>query len=218
MTAPKVDLTDDNSKPERDFVERVLEVVADILLKRQQPITEFELIQTLQQPPYQFFAEDALRSELSLFRTHFILFYILYRLRDTWRTQGLFDLEIDTLAIRVVPLAAAVNGLAREDKLRAYYMDWQNLEGTTALDVEQWLNAFWQRFTEKGYRPKAITENDIQQSMQVLALTNMPQSRAELRRHYLKLMHQYHPDKGGSGQQVERFIAAYETLKTRFEP
>lgn len=189
-----------------------IEVVGDVLLAQKGPLKEFELIQLLQEPPYSVIDKTALRSELSLFRTHFLVFHALYRLRDQWREEGLFDVHIDALHIQLLPLQASSKDAEqfpdRDDKLRRYYLDWDEFSATTEADVSALLNSFWQGMAGQPL----LSEEQREIALERLELTSMPESKAELRRSYLRLVHRYHPDKGGTEQQVNAVIEAYQLL------
>ena len=51
-------------------------------------LSEYALIELLKKVPYQFFDEDALRDPLVLFKTHFVLFHVLYKLKHYWRSEN----------------------------------------------------------------------------------------------------------------------------------
>lgn len=205
-------ISEGGEKSSSDPIVGFMEAVGDVLLAQRGALKEFELIQLLQAPPYSVIDKKALRSELSLFRTHFLLFHALYRLRDQWREEGLFDLHIDALHIQLKPLqdsrSSATTGIERDDKLRRYYLNWDEFTSTTEADVTELLNSFWQGIAGVP----SISEAQQKAALDVLKLEAMPESRSVLRRHYLQMVHRCHPDKGGSSEQVEQVIQAYQVL------
>ncbi|CUS48656.1 MAG: DnaJ-class molecular chaperone with C-terminal Zn finger domain [Idiomarinaceae bacterium HL-53] len=192
-------------------IDPLKESIETVLLSEQNSLKEFELIQKLQAPPFGVIAEDALRTELKLFQTHFLVFHCLYLLRDEWRNQKLFDIEIDALAIRVLPYSSGQEGLSLEDTLRSYYLNLEHWHETTQVDVESLLNRFWSGLVGE---PTTVSAASLEVALSELELTAAPTSLAELKTHYRKMTYTVHPDKGGSTEQMQRVQNAYQTLST----
>lgn len=203
------------------------EAISDIVLAQMAPLSEFELIKTLQQPPYELLSKQALQGTLDLFQTHFLVFHCLYRLRDEWQHSGLGWLRIEPLAIQLLsldsltgntPYAEGLN-LVREDPLTDYYLDLSNWTNTSALDVEQLLDSFWQRFTgstDAGSSALSLTKVTAAQrseALVVMDLAAMPVNLIQLKRDFRRQLHQCHPDKGGSNQAVLELQRAYQVLR-----
>lgn len=187
----------------------VQQAIADILLGSPEPIKEFDLIQQLQQPPYQLLSKQALRGELQLFRTHFLIFHCLYQLQALWRNEQSFELHIEPLAIRLRPYQSGSSWLTQSDPLQSYYSDWANIAETTTEDVNALINSFWQSFTGA-----VVTSDDIAPALVVLELEQLPVSTAALRNQYRRLVHIHHPDKGGEITQMQRIQNAYQLVKS----
>ncbi len=186
----------------------VQQAIADILLGSPEPVKEFDLIQQLQQPPYQLLSKHALRGELQLFRTHFLVFHCLYRLQAFWRTEQAFELHIDPLAITRKAYQPDSPGLAKTDPLQSYYSDWANMAETTTEDVNALLNSFWQGFTGV-----AVVADELEPALTTLELEQLPASTVALRSQYRRLVHIHHPDKGGEITQMQRIQNAYQLVK-----
>lgn len=174
-------------------------------------ISEFELIRLLQSEEYALLSTDALRDELTMFQTHFIVFHCLYQLRRRWREERSGDLQISALAIGwMKPVGIDNIALpANDDPLERYYLNLQELTLTGQDDVENLLSQFWQR-----YAGLADTETEAD-SLRIMQLQAMPDSQQELRRHYFSCLHQRHPDKGGNTEDVCQLISAYKHLSKR---
>ena len=121
-------------------------------------ISEFDLIALLKRPPYSLFDEDALRDPLMLFQTHFLVFNALYKLQIKWRESGEGRLDIHTTKILLrddiqpqnIPLqnkdaTQAQTHLAGLDPLASYYLNLDNLKGTSEADVAALLDDFWRQ-------------------------------------------------------------------------
>lgn len=192
-------------------LEQLQHAISDILLAQVTPVSEFELIRTLQREPYELLSERALRGSLSLFQTHFLVFHCLYRLRDEWRVEQLCDLRIEPLAIGCEPLATGQGQSlpATEDKLRAYYLDMSHFDSTSGRDVDDLLAGFWQ---ELGQPEPSIHADERSRAMIIMDLDTMPESQRQLKRLYRQQVHQNHPDKGGASEAMHSLQWAYQVL------
>lgn len=193
----------------RDAIQHAIETV---LLTHKGQLKEFDLIKRLQSPPFEILSEKAMQGELKLFQTHFLVFHYLYKIREQWRQEKTFDLHIDALAIRVEPYQSGEEGLAVQDELARYYLNWEHWEETTQADVESLLNQFWTGFVKQ----QVTSEFTIEKALDILGLSEFPSSRSFLKVQYRKLIHQYHPDKGGETEQMQYLQSAYQFLLRQF--
>lgn len=186
-------------------------ILQDILLNHSDGLSEFELFNQLKSPPYELFSADALRDPLSLFQSHFILFNALYQLADQWLRNKTGLLQIHCSCIRRDPWVAGHNGVLKQDKLRAYYLNWKNLSDTDQSQVEAMLDSFWSAYSGM---PSQTQNNNMpqQQALDLLVLTT-PFSLQQLKQQYRKMLHKHHPDKGGNNGQTVQLHNAYERLK-----
>lgn len=153
---------------------------------------------------------------LILFQTHFILFNALYQLKDKWQQEQKANLDILVTHIRYLPYRKEQAALCKEDKLQAYYLDWQNFTDTTKHDVEMLIESFWDLMSgeveEQPQEPEEITN-----ALECLLLNDKADF-SQVRRQYHKLLHQYHPDKGGETGKAQEIEKAYSVLKIHFAP
>jgi DnaJ-domain-containing protein 1 len=187
-------------------------ILHDILLTHNDGLSEYELFNHLKSPPYELFTTEALRDPLSLFQSHFILFNALYQLQDTWLQDKTGQLQIHCSCIRRSPWKAAQNALISEDKLRAYYLDWTNLNDTNQSQVEALLESFWMAFAGIPSHVKH-SNMPLQEALDLLNL-DTPYTLQQLKQQYRKMLHKHHPDKGGNNSQTVQLHNAYEKLKT----
>ncbi|QHJ10825.1 DnaJ-like protein DjlA [Paraglaciecola mesophila] len=150
---------------------------------------------------------------LSLFQNHFVLFNGLYQLRQIWQKERIGDIDIHTLNILPLPYQEKMNaqGLTKSEPLAEYYLDWDNLINTSAANVNSLLSGFWQQFfaVEYGLGAKAkIDQKQLEESYARLGLGINAQLK-EVKRQYLRLIHQNHPDKGGDTEAAQSIQAAY---------
>jgi DnaJ-domain-containing protein 1 len=166
-------------------------------------LSEFELLKRLQAAAPDAFPAALFKDNLAMYQAHFLLFHALYRLRDTLLARREALLEIDVLAIRLHAYAKQAAGLEAHDPLRAYYLDWANLEQTGAADVERLLGSFWTRYIANQQRADAL---------RVLGLSD-PVGLAEITRHYRRLAMNHHPDRGGDVARFQAIQAAMAALR-----
>lgn len=151
---------------------------------------------------------------LILFQTHFILFNALYQLKDKWQQDQKANLDILVTHIRYLPYQKEQAALCREDKLRAYYLDWQNFTDTTKNDVELLIKSFWD-FMSGDIEKQPQEPETIKNALECLLLNDNADF-SQVKRQYRKLLHQYHPDKGGETLKAQKIEQAYSVLKIHF--
>lgn len=185
--------------------------------------TEFALISVLQDPPYSLFDKTCLKQPSDLFKTHFLLFHCLYKLKHRYQAAQLGDLHIHTTEIKLHamvhnPHSSAFNSnklgrgeLVEGDKLAHYYLDLDNL-AMSDDEVETLLDSFWRRFaqgTQQGY-----SECEIYGAKQTLSIPDETLlSEDTIKRYYRKALQLHHPDKGGCSLMVQKVIHAYQVLR-----
>ena len=215
-----------NTQPDASNIHALqAELLVDVLSTQKalfiNGISEYALIELLKKTPYQLFDEDALRDPLMLFKTHFILFHALYQLKQYWIEQNEGVLEIHALGIKLnifdesVPAHSndeqAVTALQNPDALAEYYLDWGNFEETDRKTVDTLLNAFWQRMS--GSCNSRHDQEDISTSHTVLGLSEgEPVTLVQLKHVYKRRLQSAHPDKGGTQQEAQSVIHAYQVL------
>lgn len=203
----------------------------------QRGVSEYELIEILKKAPYHFFDDASLREPLMLFKTHFIVFHALYQLKRSWIEQGEGVLDIHTLNIKLNQESAhsdhnsahsdknsthgdnykdkesqdKVGAITEADALAEYYLDWGNFEKADRKSVDALLNAFWHRMASGNAH--TFDQEDIADAH---ALLGLPQdehvSLSVLKRVYKKALQLVHPDKGGTQQEAQDVIHAYQLL------
>ena len=184
-------------------------ILHEIILQYPNGVSEHEVFELLKSPPYTLFSAKALRDPLSLFQSHFILFNALYQLQGTWLQDKVGLLQIDCRCICYRPWQSGQEALVNEDKLRTYYLDWANLKTTDQSQVEAMLDSFWQGFSGQNKNVKHMPD---QQALDLLNL-QQPYTHKQLKHQYRKMLHQSHPDKGGSHHQTILLHNAYQQLK-----
>ena len=187
-------------------------------------ISEFDLIALLKRPPYSLFDEDALRDPLMLFQTHFLVFHALYKLQIKWRESGEGRLDIHTTKILLrgdiqpqnIPpqnkdATQAQTHLAGLDPLASYYLNLDNLNGTSEADVAALLDDFWRQMA--GQKLGVPNTKDRDKACDVLKLDKQDiLTLNSLKAHYRKALLKVHPDRGGNVEEAQQVIQAYRVL------
>ena len=201
----------------------------------QRGVSEYELIEILKKAPYHFFDDASLREPLMLFKTHFIVFHALYQLKRRWIEQGEGVLDIHTLNIKLNQESAhsdknsthsdhnsthsdndkesqdKVGAIIEADALAEYYLDWGNFEKADRKSVDALLNAFWHRMASGNAH--TFEQEDIADAHALLGLPHDEHvSLSVLKRVYKKALQLVHPDKGGTQQEAQDVIHAYQLL------
>ena len=180
-------------------------IIERILVDHPRGLDEQELLQALRARPEAGLPADRAVAGLGLFRTHFVLFHTLYRLRDRLRAHGTGDLRIDPLRIELLAYVDGPSALGPHDCLRAYYLDLDNLAATGEADVARLLAGFYTQLRRRTHRAEALAELELPESA----------DEAEIRRQYRRLVMRHHPDRGGDAERLQSLNRALEVLLPR---
>lgn len=184
-----------------------LAILLDILRLHPEGLSEFALLQRLRSDQRLAFGEGRADDPRVLFRTHFLLFHHLYRLRERLRRERSGDLDIHVLGIRLLPTTApgAPGVPARPDPLSTYYLDLAHLDGTSAADIDRMLGQFWTRFGRHDRRGEALATLELPADADDDAIV----------RQYRRLAMRHHPDRGGDRARLQAINAAMAILDPR---
>ena len=156
-------------------------------------VGEYDLMQNLKSQGYfDFLSQPALPHEL--FQAHFFLFHSLYLLSNILLEQKSHLLSIHTLKIQLLSYQEGENSLQVDDKLKAYYMDFSNLENTSEEDVYDMLASFWNKFNRFDNREEALDELGLKD----------PVEDEVIKQEYRRLIMQHHPDRGGDTKKLQK--------------
>jgi len=183
------------------FSQRLLQIIQ----AHPQGISEFELLRALEADGDERFGADKLKTNLSLFQSHFFLFHHLYLLRKHLFDLGQAVIDISPLRIQLLPMSdAAQQQIGQHDPLQDYYLDLSNLANTGDAEIESILHQFWQKLLRNDRRAQALAELGLQD----------PVSWDTIKGQHRRLVMQHHPDRGGDVQRIQIINAALEILKT----
>ena len=202
--------------------ELLIDVLSTFKTEFKAGISEFSLITRLKQSPQSLFDEQSLRDPLLLFKTHFVLFHALYRLREKWQADNTGYLDIHALNIQLQePTGPCTSSLGSKptdasdvgehDALAAYYLDWRNFEETQRGEVDTLLDEFWNKMQQGGVQ--TYSQVEVDNAHTTLNMTKSDDiSLSVLKKRYKKTLQRAHPDKGGSQEEAQAVINAYHLL------
>ncbi|WP_303901371.1 DNA-J related domain-containing protein [Thiohalomonas denitrificans] len=189
-------------------IERLEQAIRDELHGNPCGFGEFELIGRLRKAGWLEFERYHPSDRLALFRQHFLLFHILYRLRDRYRQAREGELAIDVLRIALDPYHSGTGGLATSDPLREYYLDHSQLVSTSEQDVKALLDGFRGRFDTNGEKSTALALMGLKE----------PVEYADVKHRYRQLAMRHHPDRGGDLSRLQEINHAMGVLTRHYPP
>ncbi len=185
------------------------------LLTTRQTISEYKLMRTLAEEGFPEFKPDL--EPLIMFRAHFLLFHLLYRLQDRWFIENLGRLSIHTtdihlLVMECVPKSVEGSGqeLLEDDPVKSYYLDYSEFLNTQEDDVLSLLDDFWRRMA--GTPIHSIGPEGRLKAQQRLGLEGQILSVQSVKLQFRSLCQLHHPDKGGDPQVFRQICDAKEIL------
>ncbi|XOV77756.1 MAG: DNA-J related domain-containing protein [Aestuariibacter sp.] len=187
----------------------------DVLLQSGDKFSEFELIQRLQNAPFELFNPTAFSDNLTLFKTHFLVYHCLYQLQARYLKEGAGYLTISALHIERQDASHLHPMNAEDTKLRDYYLDLQQLQSTSEQDVQALLDDFWRRM---GRVQEVMPDADaIAQALAFFDVAHHDVEWSVIKQRYRKKMHAIHPDKGGVKNDAQSAQAHFEILRCAYE-
>jgi hypothetical protein len=180
---------------------------------RQAPegLSELGLIRILQQPPWKLIGDIQFDEPEHLYPVHFLLFHVLYRLRDQLAGTGT-TLTISPLGIVLSKdKVVAGQGLPEpEDKLRRFYLDLSQYR-LPEESIQRMMDDFWAG--RHGVTP-ALSE--ALAAAKNLGFSSIPETFQEVKHQFRRAVMRAHPDRGGDTETVQSLNQAFATLKAHF--
>lgn len=202
---------DDATRQALEHHIQLLSAAVEACLREQATLSELELIRQLQAPPWQLIGPVDYTDPAALYPVHFLLFHVLYRLRDEVATRG-ESLTISPLAISLkLDNVIAGSGLPDHgDPLRDFYLD-LNQYGMAEADIHRMVDDFWNGRVRQG--PGSET---AEQAAAVLGFESLPADFTTVKYRFRRAVMQAHPDRGGDTSQVQQLNEAFTTLRHYF--
>ncbi len=177
--------------------------IVSFLDENPEGVSSYTLLKKLQETEEDFRTET-FGSHYSLFQINFMLFHLLYRLQDYCRENLDRNLYVHYLKIQLSDKKKNTSeGITEFDPLREYYINLDNLHGTSEKDVNDMLDSFWKKFSAFSRRKEALD---------ILGLSESA-GEEEIKSRYRELVKLHHPDKGGSEKDFQKIQEAMSLLK-----
>ncbi|MFO7527804.1 MAG: DNA-J related domain-containing protein [Marinobacter sp.] len=192
-------------------IQHLLVAVEHELRKAPRGTSELALIRSLQAPPWELIGEVSFREPERLYPVHFLLFHVLYRLRDRLAETG-ESLEISPLDIRLKPQSVVSStGLPDEkDELRRFYLDLDRYR-MPEESIRKIMNDFW-----SGRPTCSPARSELLQAAQVLGFDAIPGDFGSVKHRFRRFIMAVHPDRGGDTASVQELNHAFSVLKSHF--
>ncbi len=169
---------------------------------------EFDIIQHLQ--AQNLLPKNCLAHPLSLFRSHFLVFNALYRLKIKAHIEKRYTLAISSLEIKATPVQAGLEtnsssekDMTAFDEVGLFYLDLKHLTQTQEADVNKLLDQFWLHYFNDEQKINALN---------TLGLSE-PVDFKQIKQQYRRLAMQHHPDRGGDGDTLIEIHQAMQCLQ-----
>lgn len=191
---------------------RLLSAAVEATLRQHpQGLSELDLIRALQRPPWSLVGTVDYSSPTELYPVHFLLFHVLYRLRDELLEQG-ETLTIAPLTICLSPSGKVVAGDGPpdlSDPLRAFYLDLSQYDLSDQA-IQRMVEDFW---AGRSHRPQP---EELEAALEDLGLTELPSDFATVKHTFRRAVMKAHPDRGGSTEKVQTLNQAFALLRHHF--
>ncbi|WP_417514111.1 DNA-J related domain-containing protein [Marinobacter sp.] len=174
-------------------------------------IDELNLIKRLQRAPWNLIGDLEFHDPGKLYPVHFLLFHVLYRLRDTVAEAG-ESLTISPMRIGIdYQNTVSGNGVPDAvDNLRTFYLDISQYELPEA-SIAQMMDRFW-----AGHQNSGPTGPEALAAANILGFEAVPDSFSTTKRAFRRAVMQAHPDRGGETEAIQALNEAFAVLKAHF--
>lgn len=175
-------------------------------------ISEYQLIRQLKDCHCTHIPDLPLTDKLALFRTHFLVFNALYRLRDQLWAEQSGHVQISPLCVQLLPYRTGKTGIAEHDPLRDYYLDLSQLSSTGEEEVEKLLVSFWIRIRGGEERRAALELFGLLELVDVADDSHVLDF-CTIKQRYRQLVSRHHPDRGGDTTRLQSINMAMAILE-----
>lgn len=200
---------------EDDFLEQqilhLLVAVEHELRSAPAGTNELSLIKALQNPPWELLGDVVFNEPEKLYPVHFLLFHVLYRLRDQLSEAG-ESLKISPLNIRI-EAQSVVGGEGLPDSvdtLRHFYLDLSQYRLPEEA-IQQMMNDFW-----AGVPGQAPAHSEAKEAAGVLGFEAVPRDFPTVKQRFRRAVMHAHPDRGGKTETIQHLNQAFAVLKAHF--
>lgn len=195
-----------------DFqIQHMLVATEHVLRQTPSGLNELELIRTLQRPPWELIGTVNFAEPEKLYPVHFLLFHVLYRLRDQLAGGG-ETLHISPLAIhlRASRVVAGTGVPAQADALRSFYLDLSKYN-LPQDSINRMMDDFWAG--RSGRQPQRA---EVRSAAATLGFDGVPEEFDEVKHRFRRAVMRDHPDRGGETLAIQHLNQAFAVLKAHF--
>lgn len=192
-------------------IEHLLVAVEHELRSAPAGVSELSLIKALQKRPWELLGDVVFSEPEKLYPVHFLLFHVLYRLRDQLSEAG-ESLSISPLNIRIDE-QSVVSGEGVPDSvdtLRQFYLDISQYRLPEEA-IQQMMSDFW-----AGGPGHAPAQSDTREAAQILGFQAIPSDFTTVKKRFRRAVMQAHPDRGGKTETIQHLNQAFAVLKAYF--
>lgn len=192
---------------------RLLSAAVEATLRQHpQGLSELDLIRALQRPPWSLVGVVDYSNPTELYPVHFLLFHVLYRLRDELLTQG-ETLTIAPLRIFLSRSEMVVAGNEGppgfSDPLRRFYLDLSQYDLSDQA-IQRMVDDFW---AGRRHRPQP---EEVDNALEALGLKELPSDFTTVKQQFRRAVMKAHPDRGGTTAKVQTLNQAFALLRHYF--
>lgn len=174
-------------------------------------LSELQLIRQLQAPPWQILGPVDYANPAALYPVHFLLFHVLYRLRDELAERGeTVTISALTISLTESDVVAGTGLPDSSDPLREFYLDLDQYE-MSEDDITRMVDDFWAgRVRQRPARASAT------EAAGVLGFESLPADFLQVKYRFRRAVMLAHPDRGGDTEQVQQLNEAFAILRQYF--
>jgi len=201
----------DNDDCLEQQIQHLLVAVEHELRSAPAGMNELSLIKALQRPPWELLGEVVFSEPEKLYPVHFLLFHVLYRLRDQL-SETAESLKISPLSIRIES-QSVVGGEGVPDSvdtLRQFYLDLSQYRLPEEA-IQQMMNDFW-----AGAPGQAPAQSEAREAAEVLGFQAVPTDFPTVKQRFRRAVMHAHPDRGGKTETIQHLNQAFAVLKAHF--
>lgn len=192
-------------------VQHLSVAIEKILRENTHGISELNLIKALQRPPWELIGSVNYSEPDKLYPVHFLIFHVLYRLRDQLGQSG-ESLSISPLLIRLSSddVVGGTGSVGEVDKLRAFYLDLSKYQ-LPESSIFQMMDDFW-----SGRVQRQPARQEVKEAAGILGFSGLPGSLEDVKYRFRRAVMQAHPDRGGETETIQHLNQAFSVLKAHF--
>lgn len=193
-------------------VQHLSVAIEKILREHPLGINELSLIKALQRPPWELIGPVNYAEPDKLYPIHFLIFHVLYRLRDQLAAAG-ETLSISPLLIRLSrhDVVSSTGPVGEVDQLRAFYLDLSKYQLPEA-SILRMMDDFW-----SGRAGRQPAKGEALEAAGVFGFGDIPGSFEDVKYRFRRAVMQAHPDRGGETEAIQNLNSAFSVLKAHFQ-